>query len=100
MGFTSVKSLDLRGNTFGSQGLLHLASTLPESMMESLNLSNVGIEAKCEGLNQLAMAWIKRPFPELCLRNNPMGYHEVVKFITALQALVPKGMVDETLMGN
>mmetsp|Transcript_17232 Transcript_17232/g.45945 ORF Transcript_17232/g.45945 Transcript_17232/m.45945 type:complete len:328 (+) Transcript_17232:74-1057(+) len=98
--FTSVKSLDLRGNTFGSQGLLHLASTLPESMVQHLNLANVGIEPKCEGLTQLAKAWIKRPFPELCLQNNPMGYAEVIKFITALQDLVPKEAVDETLLGN
>jgi Ran GTPase-activating protein (RanGAP) involved in mRNA processing and transport len=98
--FTSVKALDLRGNTFGSQGLLHLASALPESMVEHLNLSNVGIEPKCEGLTQLAKAWVKRPFPELCLQNNPMGYNEVMKYITALQALVPNETMDETFMGN
>merc|ERR1712007_97190 len=74
--FTAVKSLHLAGNTFGSQGLVHLASTLPESMVEELDLAEVAIEAKCEGLSQLASAWVKRPFPKLYLKNNPMGQQE------------------------
>jgi len=98
--FTGVKSLDLAGNTFGCQGLVHLASKLPESMVEKLDLSKVGIEAKCEGLSQLAKAWAKRPFPKLYLQNNPMGSAEVMNFITALQTLMPSETVDETFMGN
>jgi len=99
--WTSVKSLHLAGNTFGSQGLVHLASKLSESMVEELDLSGVGIEAKCEGLSQLAGAWVKRPFPKLYLRNNPMGQTEVMNFIKTLQTtLIPSGPVDATWMGN
>jgi hypothetical protein len=98
--FTSVKSLDLAGNTFGSQGLVHLASKLPESMVERLDLSKVGIEKKCEGLIQLAKAWVKRPFPKLHILGNPMGFKEVMNFIAVLQTLMPTEDVDETFMGN
>jgi len=38
--FTGVKSLLLAGNTFGSQGLVHLASKLPKSMVKLLDLSS------------------------------------------------------------
>jgi len=98
--FTGVKSLNLAGNTLGSQGLVHLASNLPESMVEKLDLSKFGIEAKCEGLCELAKAWAKRPFPTLYLQNNPMGFAEVRNFITALQTLMPSETGDDTFMGN
>merc|ERR1719311_760788 len=97
---TGVKSLHLTGNTFGSQGLAHLASKLSESMVEELDLSGVGIEAKCEGLSQLAKAWVKRPFPKLYLRDNPMGSTEVMNFITTIQTLMPSDPVGATFMGN
>lgn len=98
--FTCVKSLNLSGNRFGSKGLVHLASTLPETMVERLNLKQVGIEAECEGLTELARAWVKRPFPTLNLQMNPMGQDEVMKFIAVLQELRPSETVDETFLGN
>lgn len=98
--FTAVKSLHLAGNAFGSQGLVHLASKLSESMVEELDLTGIGLEAKCEGLSQLANAWVKRPFPKLYLKSNPMGQQEVINFITVLQTLIPPGLVDATWLGN
>jgi len=87
--FTSIKSLNLAGNAFGSEGLVHLASKLPESMVVDLDLSGVGIEAECEGLSQLAKAWVKRPFSQLCLNNNAMTQLGILNFIDTLRTLMP-----------
>lgn len=86
--FTSIKSLNLAGNTFRSEGLAHLASKLSESSVVELDLSGTGIEGGCEGLSQLAKAWVERPFSKLCLKNNAMTQEGILNFITTLRTLM------------
>merc|ERR1711957_795174 len=85
--YTSLKSLQLGGNQFGSEGLVHLARKLSESLVDELGLEGTGIEAKCQGLSELAKAWAQRPFSRLRLNDNPMGMDEVKHFVQTLRTL-------------
>lgn len=85
--YTSIKSLQLGGNGFGSAGVAALAPHLPESLVEELGLEGNEIEAGCEGLAALGTAWAKRPFPRLRLSGNKMTTDEIQSFVRTLKMI-------------
>lgn len=85
--FTSIKTLQLGGNRFGSAGLVKLCEHLVESQIDELGVEGVGLEAGCEGLSALATAWVKRPFSRLQLRGNRMTDEEIIKYVKTLRSM-------------
>mmetsp|Transcript_114466 Transcript_114466/g.323645 ORF Transcript_114466/g.323645 Transcript_114466/m.323645 type:complete len:391 (+) Transcript_114466:101-1273(+) len=83
--YTSIRSLQLGGNGFGSAGLVALAEHLPKSQIDELGLEFNKIEY--EALSDLGTAWAKRPFARVSLRGNSMAQEQVAAFINTLKSL-------------
>lgn len=83
--FTSIKSIQLGGNKFGNEGLLALAATLPETMVDELGLESCSIETKC--LASLGEAWAKRPFSRVKLTGNHISPDEIARFVRTLKSI-------------
>lgn len=83
--YTSLKSLRLGGNRFGSAGLLALCEHLPQTQIDELSLEKNDIEA--DALGALGTAWTKRPFSRLMLHGNRMSQEEVSAFIRTLRTI-------------
>merc|ERR1712139_346822 len=78
--YTSIRSLQLGGNRFGSSGVVRLCEHLWECQVDELGLEAVGLEAGCDGLNALAAAWVRRPFSRIKLYGNRMTNEEIAAF--------------------
>merc|ERR1712107_820249 len=52
--YTSIRSLKLGGNGFGSEGLVALGKHLTESQIDELGLEYTSLEVGCDGLSALA----------------------------------------------
>lgn len=85
--YTSIKTLQLGGNRFGSLGLEKLCEHLPTSQVDELGLEGVGLEAGCDGLGALAAAWVKRPFSRLLLRGNRMTDDDIRAYVNTLKSM-------------
>lgn len=85
--YTSLRSLQLGGNRFGSPGVERLCEHLADSRVDELGLESVGLEAGCSGLNALAAAWVKRPFSRLRLYGNRMSDDEINTFVKTLKSM-------------
>jgi len=83
--YTSIKSLQLGGNRFGSEGLRELLKHLPQSKIDELGLEGNDIEAEC--LSDLGAAWAKRPFSRVRLSGNKMTQSEISGFIRTLKTI-------------
>jgi len=82
--YTSIKSLQLGGNHFGSEGLSELLKYLAQSQIDELGLEGNDIEAK--DLDGLGTVWVKRPFSRIRLSGNRMSNADVAAFITTLKS--------------
>jgi len=85
--YTSIRSLQLGGNRFGSEGVVQLCEHLAQCQVDELSLEAVGLEVGCEGLNALAAAWVARPFSRLRLHGNNMTNEEVGMFVKTLKSM-------------
>lgn len=82
--YTSLKSLQLGGNRFGSAGLGELLRFLAKSQVDELGLEGNDIEAK--DLDALGTEWVKRPFSRVRLNGNRMTPAEIARFINTLKS--------------
>jgi len=85
--YTGIKTLQLGGNRFGSDGLEQLCEHLAASPVDELGIEGCGLEAGCKGLSALAAAWVKRPFSRLQLRGNHMTDEDIMSYVKTLKSM-------------
>lgn len=85
--YTSIRSLKLGGNGFGSEGLVALCKHLTESQIDELGLEYTSLEVGCDGLSALAASWANRPFARLWLAGNKLSPEQSQEYIRTLKSL-------------